>query len=135
MVLASLGKYVGGKVLTAALIVASAGGIIWFWKHPEQLAAIWSVMKTVLVWLGLVTALPWACYFVTGWIVKRDSNLAAALLLAGLTAADVVLAIYLAGWHVSGALTWTVFLLGFLCAAIYNFVVCDFQAGRFEDGL
>ena len=131
----TIGKYVGGKVLTAVLVVASAASVIWFWKHPEDLKTIWSVMKGVLVWLGLVLVLPWASFFVTGWVVRKDSNLAGALLLVGLTAVDVVFALYLAGWHVEGALTWLVLLLGFLSAGVYNFVVCDFQAGRFEESL
>lgn len=135
MLLESLGKYVGGKVLTAILIVASAASVIWFWKHPEHLQAIWAVLKSVLVWLGLVLVLPWACFFVTGWVVKRESNVAAALLLLGLTAVDAIFAFYLSDWQVGGALTWMVLLLGFLCAGVYNFLVCEFQAARFEDSL
>ena len=130
---AAIGQYVGGKVLTAILIVAGAASVIWFWKHPEQLETIWSVLKGVLVWLGLVLVLPWASFFVTGWVVKKDSNVAAALLLVGLTAVDVLFAFYLAGWSVAGALTWMVLLLGFLTAGVYNFLVCEFQAARFED--
>ena len=130
---AAIGQYVGGKVLTAILIVAGAASVIWFWKHPEQLATIWSVLKGVLVWLGLVLVLPWASFFVTGWVVKKKSNVAAALLLIGLTAVDVLFAFYLAGGSVAGALTWMVLLLGFLTAGVYNFLVCEFQAARFED--
>ena len=130
---AAVGQYVGGKVLTAILIVASAGSIFWFYKHPEQLESIWSVIKLVLVWLGLVLVLPWASFFVTGWAVRKDSNLAAALLLLGLTSIDVLFAFFLAEWSVEGALTWMVLLLGFLCAAVYNFLACEFQAARFEE--
>jgi hypothetical protein len=93
------------------------------------------VVQKVLVWLGLVLILPWAAWFVTVWIVRRESNVAAALLLIGLTAVDVVFALYLAGWHVGGALSWLVLVLGFLGAGVYNFLVCDFQAGRLEDNL
>jgi hypothetical protein len=132
---AAIGKYVGGKVLTALLAVGGVLSVIWFWKHPEQLAAIWSVLKGVLVWLGLVIVLPWAAFFATGWVVKRESNLAGALLLLGLTGVDALFAFYLAGWHVEGALTWMVLLLGFLSAGAYNFLVCDFQAARFEDNI
>ena len=130
---ATLGKYVGGKVLTAILVVASAGGMYWFYQHPEHLAAVWSVLKGVLVWLGLVLVLPWTAFFVTGWVVRRESNLAGALLLAGLTVVDAIFAFYLADWQVHGALTWMVLLLGFLSAGVYNFLVCEFQAARFEE--
>lgn len=130
---AAIGQYVGGKVLTAILVVASAASVIWFWKHPEQLQSLWAVMKGVLVWLGLVLVLPWASFFVTGWVVKRESNVSAALLLIGLTGIDAVFALYLADWNVQGALAWLILLLGFLCAGVYNFLVCDFQADRFGD--
>ncbi len=131
---ATVGKYVGGKVLTAILVVASAGGMYWFYKHPEQLATVWNVLKGVLVWIGLVLVLPWAAFFVTGWVVRRESNLAGALLLVALTAVDALFAFYLANWSVQGALTWMVLLLGFLTAGVYNFLVCEFQATRFEEG-
>ncbi len=132
---AAIGKYVGGKVLTAALVVAAAGGVIWFWRHPEDLQRIWSVLKSVLVWMGLVIVLPWAGYFGTAWVVRRESNVAAAVLLVVLTGIDAVFAFYLANWSVNGVLSWTVMLLGLLCAAVYNFVVCDYQAGRLEESL
>jgi hypothetical protein len=133
--LATVGKFVGGKVLTAILVVASAATGYWFYKNPEQLETIWSVLKGVLVWMGLVLVLPWTAFFVTGRVVKRDSNVAAGLLLSGLVAVDVLFAMYLTGWRVGGALTWMVLLLGFLCAAVYNFLVCNFQASHFEDQL
>lgn len=132
---AAIGKYVGGKVLTAILIVASAGSAIWFYNNPEQLESIWSVLKGVLVWLGLALVLPWTAFFVTGRVVKQDSNVAAGLLLLGLVAIDVLFALYLANWSVGSTLSWMVLLLGFLCAAVYNFLVCDFQASHFEDSL
>jgi hypothetical protein len=130
---AAIGQYVGGKVLTGILVVSGAASVIWFWNHPEQLSSIWAVMKSVLVWLGLVLVLPWATFFVTGWVVKKDSNLAGALLLIGLTLVDALFAFYLSDWSVSGALTWMVLLLGFLSAGVYNFLACEFQAARFED--
>jgi hypothetical protein len=129
---AAVGQYVGGKVLTAILAVAGIASVIWFWNHPEQLSSIWAVLKSVLVWLGLVLVLPWATFFVTGWVVKKESNLAAALLLVGITLVDALFAFYLSDWSVSGALTWMVMLLGFLSAGVYNFLACEFQAARFE---
>ena len=132
----SVGKYVGGKVLTAVLVVASAAGVIWFWKHPEQLQTIWRVIKYVLAWLGFVIVLPWALFFVPGWVVKKESNLAAGLMLVGYLVLDIVVALILAG-GVSGhgTLTWIVLLLGFATAAVYNFLVCDYQADRIDESL
>jgi len=133
---AAVGQYVGGKVLTAVLVVASAAGIIWFWRHPEQLQALWHIIKYVLAWLGFVLVLPWALFLVTHRVVKRESNLAAGLLLAAYLLADIVVAMLLAG-GVRGhsTLTWIVLLLGFASAAVYNFLVCDFQADRIDETL
>lgn len=133
--LTAIGQYVGGKVVTAVLVVASAGAVIWFWKHPEHLQTIWLTIKFVLVWLGFVIVLPWATFFATSWVVSKDSNKAAAVMLLGYAAADVVFAFCLVG-SIRGhnMLTWMVLLLGFLSAAVYNFKVCEFQAMRLEDG-
>ncbi len=132
---ATIGKYVGGKVLTAILVVASAAGIIWFWKHPEQLQALWQVIKYVLAWLGLVIVLPWALFFVPPWVIKKESNFAAGLMLAGYLALDVVVALLLAGARGHGTLTWVVLLLGFGAAGVYNFLVCDYHADRIDESL
>ncbi len=129
----TIGKYVGGKVLTAILIVGSAGALIWFWRHPEHLATIWQIIKYALAWIGFVLVLPWALFFVTVWVVRKDSNLASGLLLAGLLAMDVAVALWLAGVSDHYALTWVVLLIGFLFAGVYNFLVCEYQANRIED--
>lgn len=133
--LESIGKYVGAKVLSALLIVSGVGAGIWFWKHPEQLTAIWSVLKSVLVWLGIVLVLPWAAYPVTRRIVAMESNRAAGALVLGLVVVDAVVALYLSGWTLPGTLSRLVLVLGLLSAGVYNFVVCDFQAGKLEDSV
>ena len=128
----AIGKYVGGRVLTAILVIASAGCVIWFWRHPEQLQEIWRVAKLALAWIGFVLVLPWALFFLLAWVRKFENNVAPAIMLIGYLAVDVVAALYLAGWHVSGALAWIVLLLGFLAAGVYNFLVCETLDGRFE---
>jgi len=99
----AIGKYVGGRVLTAILVIASAGCVIWFWRHPEQLQEIWRVAKLALAWIGFVLVLPWALFFLLAWVRKFENNVAPAIMLIGYLAVDVVAALYLAGWHVSGA--------------------------------
>jgi len=132
--LTSIGQYVGGKVITAILVVGSAGAVIWFWRHPEQLQMIWAVIQYVLAWIGFVIILPWAMFFVTTWVVAKDSNVAAALMLAGYAILDIVVALYLAGGiRGHNGLTWVVLIVGFLAAAVYNLKVCEFQAERLED--
>lgn len=132
----SIGQYVTGKVVTAILVVSGAGALIWFWRHPEDLQTIWRTLKFVAVWCGFVLILPWATFFVTPWVVSKESNLAAGLMLLGYVLADALLAFWLMGGiggH--GLLTWAVVLLGFLSAGVYNFKVCEYQAERAEEGL
>lgn len=131
--LTTVGQYIGGKVVTAVLVVATAGAGIWFWKHPEQLEVIWRTIKYVLAWLGLVLVLPWATFFVTTWVVTKESNTAAALMLLAYLVVDIVVAFWLMG-TLSGlsTLSWVVLILGFLSAGVYNFKVCEYQAGRLE---
>lgn len=131
---ATLAQYVTGKVVTAILVVAGGAALIWFWRHPEHLAAIWTVLKYAVTWVGFVLVLPWALFFVTPWVVKKESNAAAALMLAGFILADAGVAFYLIGGvRGLGSLTWMVLILGFLCAALYNLMVCNYQAGRLEN--
>jgi len=130
----AIGQYIGGKVVTAILVVSGAGAVIWFWKHPEHLENIWQIVKYAIVWIGIVLILPWATFFVTTWVVSKESNTAAALMLLGYLLADLVLAFALIG-RISGlgALTWMVLLLGFLSAGVYNYKVCEYHASRLEE--
>lgn len=129
-----LGQYLTKTIVTAIVVVASAGTVIWFWRHPEQLQLVWSTIKYSLVWIGFVLTLPWAAFSVTRWVVSLESNRAAALLLLGLSMVDALAAFWLMG-GVRGhdALTWGVIILGFLAAAVYNFKVCEYQADRLEN--
>jgi len=129
----SIGAYVGGKLLAAVLGLGVVAVGIWFWRHPEQLRALWQIVKYVTVWIGFVVVLPWALSFVPHWVLKKESNVAAGMMLGGYCLLDVVLALILMG-GVSGhgTLTWMVVLVGFLAAAVYNFLVCDYQAERIE---
>ena len=129
-----IGQYIGGKVVTAILVVSGAGAIIWFWKHPEHLEQSWQILKYAIVWIGIVLILPWATFFATGWAVSKESNTVAGLMLLGYLVADAILAFALIGRMSGlGALTWMVLLLGFLSAGVYNYKVCEYQAGRLED--
>ena len=131
--LTAIGQYIGAKVVTAVLVVASAAAVIWFWNHPEQLKVIWQTVKYAVVWIGFVLVVPWATFFVTPWVLSRDSNAAAAAMLVGYVLVDVLAAWWLMGTlRGHGALTWSVLILGFLAAGAYNFKVCEFQAERLE---
>ena len=133
--LTTIGQYITGKVVTAILVVSGAGAVIWFWKHPEQLAAIWQTLKYVVTWIGVVAVLPWAPFFLTPWVVRKESNVAAALMLFSYTLADAIVAFCLmCGVRGHGGFTWMVLFLGFLTAGVYNLKVCEYQASRSEEG-
>lgn len=127
-------KYLSGKVVGAVLTVCGVIIVIWYWRlPPESRDTIWSVARGSLIWAGCVAALPWALFFVPQWVVRRfDNNLASVLMLAGFLAVDVALALVMAGPVTQG---WqkAALLFGFLCAAVYNFAVCEFLAQRAED--
>jgi len=131
--LTAIGQFVGGKVVTAILVVAAGAAGIWFWKHPEDLQTLWKTLKFVIAWLGFVLVLPWGTFFVTSWVVSKDSNAAAALMLGGYALLDVIVAFCLMGSvRGHGMLTWVVLFLGFLSAAVYNFKACEYLAERVE---
>ena len=131
--LAVVGKYVGGKVLTAVLVVTSGLILIWYWQlPPEQKDAIWSGLRNSLVWIAFAAAVPWAFYFVPPILVRADSNLVSALGLFGYLLIDALALFWLAGWHVSGTLAWMIVLLAMACAAIYDFLVCEYLAQQAE---
>lgn len=132
MLIESIGKYVGGKVVSALCVIASAAAIFYFYKHPEVAANIWAVIKYSLAWIGFAAVLPWASYAVLPKVLKLESNAMSVLLLGVLLALDVVMALWLCGWHVGGALAWAVLFLGFIAAGVYNFVICESLARQIE---
>lgn len=128
-----LAKYLSGKVIGIVLLVCGIIVVIWYLRlTDEQRATIWSTARGTLIWAGCVAALPWALFFVPGWVMRFESNLASAAMLAGFLALDIVLALFLSG-PVTYAWQKIALLFGFLCAAAYNFVVCEFLARRSED--
>lgn len=129
-----IGKYIGGKVLTAVLGVAAVVVIIWYVRMPEaDRAAMWAAIRCALLWIGLAAVLPWATFFVPPRIVRAESNLASALMLAAYLVADAALALYLAGGLPAAPWHRVLLVLGLLCAVVYNFVVCDFIAERADE--
>ncbi|MGB0714885.1 MAG: hypothetical protein ACPGXK_03350 [Phycisphaerae bacterium] len=134
--LATFGQYLGGKVVTAILVVAGGATLIYFYNNPDDLAVIWKTIKYALIWLGFVVVLPWATFFVTPWVVSKESNALAAVMLLGYLLLDAALALFLMGgiWG-HGTLAWSVVLLGFLLAAVYNFKACEFQAEQASNAL
>lgn len=131
----TVGKYIGGKVLTAILVACVLWTSYYFYKNPEALETLWGSTKASLVWLGFAAVLPWGLFFVPPLVAKADSNSAAAAMLAGYLVLDILMAFWLAEWSFGGVLVWGIAILGFLLAAVYNFMVCDYLAEQAEDNL
>ncbi len=134
-VFATVGKFIGGKVLTAILVAGVLWSCFYFYKNPEKLEDLWSTTKASLVWLGFVAILPWGLFFAPPLIIKTESNAAAAGMLIGYLILDILMAFWLADWSIEGALVWGLMVLGFLLAAVYNFLVCDFLAEHAQESL
>ena len=132
MILEAIGKYVGGKVVTAVCVIASAAAVLWFWRHPESAAQLWQIVKYALAWIGFAAVLPWASFAVLPFVLKSESNAVSVALLAVISLCDILMALWLCGWHVAGALGWSVLILGFIAAGAYNFVVCESLARQLE---
>ncbi len=129
-----IAKFVGGKVLTAILAVAVVLVVIWYWRLPaESRAALWGGVRGGLIWLGFVLVLPWALFFVPAKVVRADSNFISGLALFGYLLVDVAFALYLTGGTFGGGWQRALMCVGFLVAAVYNFVSCDFLARRSEE--
>lgn len=132
----AVAKFVGGKILTAVLVVTSALIIIWYYRLPlEDRDAIWTAARHALVWIGFVVVLPWATFFVPVRVIRADSNAASAFMLLGYLAVDIAFALYLTGGTIGGTFQAAILILGFLCAALYNFLACEFVADRAEDAV
>lgn len=129
-----LGKYLSGKVVGGIVGVCAVLVIIWYWRlTPEARAGLWGTARGTLIWAGCVMALPWATFFIPIKALRAESNRVSALMLAGYLAADVGLALYMTWGHVHYGWQKLALLLGFLCAAVYNFAVCEFVAGKADD--
>jgi hypothetical protein len=124
-------KSVTGKVVAGAIALAVvAGGISWWRMDESTRQMLLSGTGRIISWLGIVLLLPWATFFLTTWIARRQSNAAGALLVAAYTITEAVLLGWLFGWEVPGATAWTFFVVGVLLAGVYNLLVCDWIAEK-----
>lgn len=124
-------KSVTGKVVAGAVTLAVvAAGISWWQMDEATRQMLLSGTGKIIAWLGIVLLAPWATFFLTAWVAKRESNAAGAALVAGYTAIEAVVLAWLFDWNVPGATAWTFLLVGALFAAVYNLLVCDWLAEK-----
>lgn len=139
--LAEIGKFVGAKVAGAIIFIAVAAGTWWCVENWDTVEAFGHRVKLALLWLVITAALPWSSYVFMRPLLAFQSRLqseqAAAATSLGLIAlyslVDILFALKLAGWGITGGFTWFVVILGFAAATAYNYVICESLA-RHVDG-
>jgi hypothetical protein len=124
-------KTVTGKVVAGAVALAVvAAGISWWQMDPATRQMLLSGTGKIVSWLLIVLLVPWATFFVTTWVARRESNAAGAALVAAYTVIETVLLAWLFDFRVPGATAWTFLMVGALFAGVYNLLACDWIAER-----
>ncbi len=119
------GKVVGGLVGLAVVMT----GISWCgWTFPPRRAAIGHGQD--ISWLGVVLVVPWATFFVIGWVARMERTRRGAVLVFLYTAGEAALLLWLFEWRLPGSTSWTFFAVGTLVAAVYNVLTCDWIAEK-----
>jgi FtsH-binding integral membrane protein len=126
-------KSVAGKIVVGLVVLGViAGGISWWTMDESTRSRIVTDTGRILGWAGVVLALPWATFFVIGWVGRMRRNDAGAALVLGYTAAEAVLLAWLFGWTMGSSVAWTFFGAGILLAGAYNLFACDWIAEKME---
>ena len=113
----------------ATLLAVVAAGVAYYEMPVDQRDALWHNVGRVAVWAGIVLALPWATFFVTTAVARRESNGSGAALVAGYTLLDAVVLMLLVGLP-AGTFLACAAIFGVLLALTYNLLTCDFVAER-----
>ena len=126
-------KTVTGKVVAGAVALAVvAAGISWWQMDEATRQMLLSGTGKIVSWLLIVLLVPWATFFLTTWVAKRESNAAGAALVAGYTVLEALLLAKLFEWNVRTPTAWTFLIVGALFAAVYNLLVCDWLAEKLQ---
>jgi hypothetical protein len=122
---------VTGKVISgiAGLVIVLAG-ISWWRMDPGTKQALLSGTGKIVSWFGIMLLLPWATFFVIGWVARTEKNAAGAALVLAYTVLEALLLAWLFEWRLPGATAWSFFAVGTLVAGVYNLLVCDWIAEK-----
>ena len=124
-------KTVTGKVVAGAVALAVvAAGISWWRMDDATRQMLLSGTGKIVSWLFVVLLAPWASFFVTAWVAKRESNAAGAALVATYTILEAVMLVWLFNWNIPGPTAWTFLAAGTLFAGVYNLLTCDWIAEK-----
>jgi hypothetical protein len=126
-------KTVTGKVVSgiAGLVIVLAG-ISWWRMDDATKHMLLAGTGKIVSWLGVVMLVPWATFFVIGWVARMEKNTAGAVLVAAYTCLEALFLAWLFEWRMPGPTAWSFFVVGALVAGVYNLLVCDWIAEKFE---
>lgn len=113
--------------LVALGLVVLAGVALWQ-MGPEGRAAIWSAIWRTALWLALAAALPWTGRLFIGRVLAVGANWAGLVLIAALTAIDLIVGLVLIGGLPAGGWGWLAALAALGLAATYNYFVAEYLA-------
>jgi hypothetical protein len=124
-------KTIIGKVVTAGLVLGVAVAVIGWWQmDPANRQAAWDNVTRLGAWGLLVLFIPWALFWLIGWVAAAESNAKGALLVGCITLAEMGWLGFMFGFANYTAINWTFFVAAGLVAAVYNLLVCDWIAER-----
>jgi hypothetical protein len=126
-------KTMVGKVATGLIALAVVvGGIAWWQTDPATRHEILSVSGRLSGWGLIILTVPWAAFWLVGWVAKFESNAAAGVLILALTAVEAIVLAWLFHWSLPSPTAWVLFVSANLTAGVYNLLSCDWIAEKME---
>jgi hypothetical protein len=126
-------KSLGGKIASGVVALAVvAAGLAWWQTEPATKQHILTDSGRLLGWLMLVLIVPWAGFALIGWVGRRNSNAAGAMLVTAFTVGESVVLAWLFAWSVKGDTEWVLFIAAVLICGVYNLFICDWIAEMAE---
>jgi hypothetical protein len=124
-------KTVTGKVVSGIVALAVILAVISWWRMDDETKQrLLSGTGKIVAWFGVMLVLPWALFFVAGWVGRLESNLASGTFVVLLTALDATLLAWLFDWSLPGPTAWAFFVAATLLAGVYNLFTCDWIAEK-----
>jgi Kef-type K+ transport system membrane component KefB len=122
-------KSIGGKIASGVVgLLVVIAAISYYMATPETRASVIGGIFSVLGWLLLVVAAPWALFLVIQWVEKFKSNAVSFAFVALLTIVEAVVWFWLWNWTMGSAVAWTFSIGAVLLAGVYNVFTSDWIA-------
>lgn len=105
-------------------------GVAIYQTPADTKQAIWSAVWRSVVWLLIVTAVPWSARLFVRRLMELGTNWAGVALIAGFTLIDAVAGIMLMTAWPPGVWTWLAAVGVVGLAGSYNYLVAEYLAER-----